>query len=78
MKATEFCYWMQGFFELSATKTLNEDQVESLRKHLDMVFIHDIDPSYPQKQQGALDLAHSGPNHLFPTSNDPNKPKPRC
>jgi hypothetical protein len=60
MKATEFCYWMQGFFELNETKIgpLTEKQVEVIKNHLNMVFIHDIDPSYPNKNE--LNKAHEG------------------
>lgn len=59
MKATEFCYWMQGMFELTRTKSLDETQVEIIKRHLNMVFIHDIDPSYPAEQQGKLNAAHA-------------------
>lgn len=47
MKATEFCYWLQGYFELagSDSQQLNAKQVNAIRNHLSLVFIHDIDPS---------------------------------
>lgn len=45
MDSVSFAYWLQGFFELSDAKTLNEKQVACLRRHLDMVFAHEIDPS---------------------------------
>lgn len=69
MKATEFCYWLQGYFELTANtgQGMSEAQVKVIRQHLDMVFIHDIDPSYPKEQQSALSHAHK-----------PEKPIPRC
>ena len=61
MKATEFCYWLQGWLEISpSTESLSVDQVEIIRKHLNLVFIHEIDPSYPKEQQPALNAAHSG------------------
>lgn len=45
MNSQEFCYWLQGFFELSPNcSTLTEVQVQSIRNHLNMVFVHDIDP----------------------------------
>lgn len=39
---------------------LTNDQVDVIKKHLAMVFIHEIDPSFgrPEKQ-AALDVAHS-------------------
>lgn len=46
MQADQFCYWLQGLFELNDTKTLNEDQVEKIKNHLKLVFLYDIDPSY--------------------------------
>ncbi len=55
MKSTEFCYWLQGFFELGEPETerpvsLRFEQVELIKKHLAMVFKHEIDPSYPDGQ----------------------------
>lgn len=64
MKATEFCYWLQGYFEIAqeglnyGSPSLHEDQVKCIQNHLNMVFIHDIDPSYPKDQQVALQSAH--------------------
>ena len=46
MKAVEFAYWLQGLFELTDTKTLNEKQVTAIKNHLKLVFLYDIDPSY--------------------------------
>ena len=51
MTARDFVYWLQGMFELTDVKALDEHQTELVRKHLAMVFIHDIDPK-------AGDLAH--------------------
>lgn len=61
MTSRDFCYWLQGLFELSPErKTLNAIQVELIRKHLAMVFIHEIDPSMGDKKHRAeLDKAHS-------------------
>lgn len=59
MKATEFCYWLQGLFELSNTKSLDEYQTDLIRRHLQLVFIHDIDPSYPKEQQDLLNKIHN-------------------
>ena len=42
MKSRDFCYWAQGFFEISEVSnkniTLNSSQIELMKKHLDMVF----------------------------------------
>jgi len=62
MKASEFCYWLQGLYELGKPNSLTEEQTAMIKRHLDMVFIHDIDPSYPKSQQKDLNKAHSGGN----------------
>ena len=66
MKSRDFCYWLQGFFELedlnkNPKKTeIAKDQVECIRKHLNMVFCHEIDPSMGGKEhQGLENLAQS-------------------
>ncbi|QIG72031.1 hypothetical protein EVB32_188 [Rhizobium phage RHph_TM39] len=65
MKATEFCYWLQGYFEIndqsstSTPPTLNSSQVEVIKRHLQLVFVHDIDPSYPAEQQSKLNSIHN-------------------
>lgn len=59
MKSVEFCYWLQGLFELGKPVALTEEQTAMVKAHLDMVFIHEIDPSYPKKQQIPLTAAHA-------------------
>jgi len=73
MKSVEFCYWLQGMFELSNPKELTAEQVDSIRKHLAMVFVHEIDPSYPKGQKHVLDNLH-GDGLQF----DPTGPLFRC
>lgn len=58
MKSRDFCYWLQGLFEVGELTELNAKQVATIRQHLNMVFIHEIDPSFPVDQQQALDEAH--------------------
>jgi hypothetical protein len=59
MKSVEFCYWLQGLFEVAEPQTLNEKQVDLIKRHLNMVFVHEIDQSYPLIQQSALNAVHS-------------------
>lgn len=54
MKATEFCYWLQGMFELNPAQELTAEQTEMIKRHLQMVFLHEIDKSYPENQQNKL------------------------
>lgn len=51
MTSRDFCYWLQGFFELSKYLEVDKDQMESIKKHLDMVFVHEIDPSFPNQKE---------------------------
>lgn len=63
MSAREFCYWLQGYFEIHGeTDTdivLTGAQIDMIRRHLALVFKHEIDPSYggPEKQ-GELQKIH--------------------
>lgn len=38
MTSEQFTYWLNGFFEISDTDILNENQVRIIRDHLDLVF----------------------------------------
>lgn len=67
MKSHEFCYWLQGYFELrSAGKEvggLDKDQVDCIAKHLALVFKHEIDPKYgDEAHQQELNDIHTLPN----------------
>lgn len=66
MKAQEFCYWLQGFFEISGATpsepgTLNSQQTATIQRHLALVFQHDIDPQYGNADhQVVLQSIHDG------------------
>ena len=51
MKSVDFCYWLQGMFELSDPQTLNDSQTKLIKNHLHMVFKHEIDDLYDNKDQ---------------------------
>ncbi len=38
MQPQDFCYWLQGFLEMSDAKTLDVKQLQVLRDHLNLVF----------------------------------------
>lgn len=38
MNHETFCYWLQGFFELSGNKKLTQKQVQIIKDHLALVF----------------------------------------
>jgi hypothetical protein len=67
MKASEFAYWLQGMFELCDPKTLDERQVDLIKRHLALVFVHDIDPKAgPPETQEKLNKLHGGAAASYP------------
>lgn len=69
MTSRDFAYWLQGFFEITETKKIDEKQTEMIKKHLNLVFFHEIDPSYsddPKKQEQM--------NQIHKPKPKPNKP----
>lgn len=47
MTARDFAYWLQGYFEIHGNVTsLTPEQMELIRRHLALVFQHEIDPSF--------------------------------
>ncbi len=75
MTSRDFCFWLQGFLELhdpsqgettpgDARPKLNVTQVECVKRHLALVFKHEIDPSMGDKKtQDALNKIHNGGLH---------------
>lgn len=63
MTSRDFCYWLQGYLELELTVgEMSATQVECVRRHLQLVFRHEIDPSFGgKKEQEVLDKIHAGP-----------------
>lgn len=62
MTARDFAFWLRGYFELARPGALTSVQAEAISKHLDLVFLHEIDPSMGGKdQQDKLNKAHGGP-----------------
>lgn len=85
MKATEFCYWLQGLFEMAEPVALTEKQTALVKAHLALVFVHDIDPSYGnEKVQKVLNAIHQQaqePEKTLPVAHDhihPSEVKYRC
>ena len=59
MTSRDFVYWLQGYFELSGNEMLSLEQTKTIKNHLHMVFIHEIDPSFGDKtKQEVLTKAH--------------------
>ena len=64
MKSRDYCYWLQGYFEINgnAGKALTQKQTEMIQRHLHLVFKHEIDPSYPNGDE--LNQIHNPPNPI--------------
>jgi hypothetical protein len=75
MTSRDFCYWLQGYFEVAKPKTVNAEEIAMIQRHLSLVFVHEIDPSFgDQKAQGVLNQIHQG----IPNSPPPSPPVYRC
>jgi hypothetical protein len=63
MTSRDFCFWLQGHFEMEVNRgPLTGEQVECIRNHLALVFKHEIDPSMgPPAHQAALNAVHTPP-----------------
>lgn len=75
MTSRDFCYWLQGFFEIAEEGrepidqgngtvhtpglVMNDKQIRMVRRHLELVFKHEIDPSMPDPT-GKLQKIHDG------------------
>lgn len=73
MTSRDFAFWLQGYFEISKQTQIMPNEVEMIKKHLNLVFKHEIDPSMGNKKhQQELNAIHN----LNP--NFDNNPLLRC
>ena len=80
MNSIDFCFWLQGFFEMSGSNSMTDDQVEILKNHLNLTFKHEIDPlreSQTTASEDELNSAHTGNSHFFNNGKD-NDENARC
>lgn len=85
MTSRDFCYWLQGYFELADAQdqqtknyTLSAGQIGMIKNHLAMVFKHEIDPSHGDAaHQAELSKAHQGGGDAGPGPFH-RPPKARC
>jgi hypothetical protein len=76
MTSRDFCYWLQGLFEIADPATLNAEAVSKIKAHLNMVFLHEIDPSMGDKQhQDELQIIHDVP---LPSRRPTGEPVYKC
>lgn len=71
MTSRDFCYWLQGLLEVGKPSSLNQDQIDTIKNHLNLVFVHEIDSPDPK---GKLQETHDGK----PRPVRPNNPMIRC
>jgi hypothetical protein len=77
MTSRDFCFWLQGFFEMGAHPAdISQPQAEVIRRHLALVFAHEIDPAMGgAKHQNSLNVLHKpAPNHKL--TDHPGSPGP--
>lgn len=68
MQARDFAFWLQGFFEVANPSTIGKVETDMIKKHLNLVFKHEIDPSMGgPEHQAELNQIHSP--QLFPMKN---------
>lgn len=72
MTSRDFAFWLQGYFEISNPEKINKREVELIKKHLNLVFKHEIDPSMGNEEhQKELNEIHSPkPSKIFPNEDD--------
>ena len=79
MTSVQFCYWLQGFFELSGDERIEftASQVDLVKRHLSLVFVHDIDPAAGGPEtQAVLNEIHNPPRPKPPRPKVPDQVPP--
>lgn len=73
MTSQNFAYWLQGYFEVAQPKQIGTNETEMIKRHLALVFKHEIDPAMgDEKHQAQLNAIHS-PNTLDSYLRPPNE-----
>lgn len=74
LNSRDLCYWLMGFFEIADVENmgLTSKQVDIIKRHLALVFKHEIDPSFgDEKHLQELDKVHQGTISIDTTSPKP-------
>ena len=78
MTSRDFAFWLQGFFEVANPISIGSKETELIKRHLNLVFKHEIDPAMgDEKHQQVLNEIHT-PSKWPPTSSNPDKEILRC
>jgi hypothetical protein len=68
MQSRDFCYWLQGYFELSDDATaVSADQADVISRHLELVFRHEIMPLAREKPASDVPVREPAPPPPAPT-----------
>ena len=68
MTSQNFAYWLMGFFEVANPISIGSKETELIKRHLNLVFKHEIDPAMgDEKHQQVLNEIHK-PKPSFPSS----------
>jgi len=73
MEGYNFCLWLKGGFDMLENKTFSINQIESIKTKLNLVFKHEIDPSFGELE-GELNKIHNPPIINIPKSRPGVKP----
>jgi hypothetical protein len=79
MTSRDFCFWLQGLFELANPQALTAEQTAAVKRHLALVFKHEIDPSMGDKaHQAVLDALHDKPQQTSAPHGHHDSPVYKC
>jgi hypothetical protein len=82
MQSRDFCFWLQGFFELGDDGAINAGQAATIKRHLDLVFAHEIAPSLRERPAPPVPEPvvppQPGPEPDREIPLQPEPPTPRC
>jgi len=82
MTSRDFCFWLQGFFEIGEVKQITAKESEIIQRHLALVFKHEIDPAIEAVSivtKAELDAIHKPASPAFgPISMHPDAGLIRC
>ena len=78
MTSRDFTFWLQGFFEVANPVSIGSKETELIKRHLNLVFKHEIDPAMgDEKHQQVLNEIHT-PSKWSSTFSNPDKEILRC
>lgn len=79
MTSRDFAFWLQGYFEISGVDEIGVPETEMIKRHLNLVFKHEIDPAMgDEKHQQVLNEIHSGSGFSGWDKTNPNDGILRC